>query len=40
VALAWLRLFLLDDERARSQLAIRPDVASGFESSGVAAMDR
>ena len=41
VALAWLRLFLLDDESARSQLAIRPDIASGFESSGVApAMDR
>ena len=43
VALAWLRLFLQDDESARSQLAIRPDIASGFESSGVAvplAMDR
>jgi dienelactone hydrolase len=43
VALAWLRLFLQGDENARSQLAIRPDIASGFESSGVAvplAMDR
>ena len=42
VALAWLRLFLLDDESARAQLALRPDIASGFESSGVAplAMDR
>lgn len=36
VALAWLRLFLLDDESARSQLATRPDIASGFECSGVA----
>lgn len=36
VALAWLRLFLLGDEKARSQLAIRPDIASGYESSGVA----
>ena len=36
VALAWLRLFLQGDETARSQLAIRPDIASGFESSGVA----
>ena len=43
VALAWLRLFLQGDENARSQLAVRPDIASGFESSGVAvplAMDR
>lgn len=42
VALAWLRLFLQGDEDARAQLAIRPDIASGFESSGVAtlAMDR
>ena len=43
VALAWLRLFLQGDENARSQLAARPDIASGFESSGVAvplAMDR
>ena len=43
VALAWLRLFLQGDETARSQLAIAPDIASGFESSGVAvplAMDR
>ena len=37
VALAWLRLFLQGDETARSQLAIRPDIASGFESSGVVA---
>lgn len=36
VALAWLRLFLQGDETARAQLAARPDVASGFESSGVA----
>ena len=43
VALAWLRLFLQGDENAQSQLAVRPDIASGFESSGVAvplAMDR
>ena len=43
VALAWLRLFLQGDESARSQLAVRPDIACGFESSGVAvplAMDR
>jgi dienelactone hydrolase len=43
VALAWLRLFLLSDENARSQLVLRPDIASGFECSGVAvplAMDR
>ena len=43
VALAWLRLFLQGDETARAQLAIRPDIASGFESSGVVtplAMDR
>ena len=43
VALAWLRLFLLRDETARSQLAIRPDIASSYESSGVTAplvMDR
>ena len=43
VALAWLRLFLQGDESARSQLAIRPDIASGFESSGVSVplpMDR
>ena len=43
VALAWLRLFLLGDENARSQLVLRPDIASGFECSGVAvpmAMDR
>eukprot|EP00310_Coccolithus_braarudii_P022393 CAMPEP_0183333594 /NCGR_PEP_ID=MMETSP0164_2-20130417/2472_1 /TAXON_ID=221442 /ORGANISM="Coccolithus pelagicus ssp braarudi, Strain PLY182g" /LENGTH=334 /DNA_ID=CAMNT_0025502571 /DNA_START=249 /DNA_END=1253 /DNA_ORIENTATION=- len=43
VALAWLQLFLQGDENARSQLAIRPGIASGFESSGVAvplAMDR
>lgn len=31
VALAWLQLFLLGDESARSQLAARPDIASGFE---------
>lgn len=43
VALAWLRLFLLDDETARSQLVLRPDIASGFECSGIEAplaMDR
>ena len=32
VALAWLQLFLLGDESARSRLAARPDIASGFES--------
>ena len=36
VALAWLRLFLLGDEDARSQLVIRPDIASGFDCSGIA----
>ena len=36
IALAWLRLFLLGDESVRSQLALRPDIASGFECSGVA----
>jgi hypothetical protein len=36
VALAWLRLFLLGDENARSLLVNRPDIASGFEHSGVA----
>ena len=36
VALAWLRLFLQGDESARSQLINRPDIASGFEHSGVA----
>ena len=43
VALAWLRLFLQGDENARSQLAIRPDIASSYECSGVTAplvMDR
>ena len=35
VALAWLRLFLLRDETARSQLATRPGIASNFESSGI-----
>ena len=35
VALAWLRLYLQDDEHARSQLVIRPDIASSFEHSGV-----
>jgi len=35
VALAWLQLFLFGDEGARSKLATRPDIASGFESSGV-----
>lgn len=35
MALAWLQLFLLDDERARSQLVLRPDIASGFEHSGI-----
>ena len=37
VALAWLRLFLKDDESARAQLVIRPDIASAFECSGVEA---
>jgi len=37
VALAWLRLFLQGDETARSQLALRPEIASGFESSGLVA---
>ena len=37
VALAWLRLFLTDDESARSQLVLRPDIASAFECSGVEA---
>ena len=35
--------FLLDDETARSQLVLRPDIASGFECSGIEAplaMDR
>jgi dienelactone hydrolase len=36
VALSWLRLFLLGDENARSLLVNRPDIASGFEHSGVA----
>lgn len=36
MALGWLRLFLLGDENVRSQLAIRPDIASRFECSGVA----
>ena len=43
VALAWLRLFLHGDEDARSQLALRPEIACGYESSGVTAslvMDR
>jgi dienelactone hydrolase len=35
VVLAWLQLFLLDDESARSRLAARPDVASGFESQNM-----
>ena len=37
MALAWLRLFLLGHESVRSQLVIRPDIASGFECSGVEA---
>ena len=37
VALAWLRLYLLGDETARSQLAVRPGIASSFESEGVGA---
>ena len=32
VVLAWLRLFLLGDESARSTLEAQPDIASGFES--------
>lgn len=32
IVLAWLRLFLLGDESARSMLEHRPDIASGFES--------
>mmetsp|Transcript_53892 Transcript_53892/g.166997 ORF Transcript_53892/g.166997 Transcript_53892/m.166997 type:complete len:332 (+) Transcript_53892:89-1084(+) len=35
VALAWLQLFLLGDENARSKLAICPGIGSGFESNGV-----
>jgi len=35
VALAWLRLFLLRDESARSQLTTRPGIALNFESSGI-----
>lgn len=35
MALAWLQLFLLDDESARSRLAARPDIASGFESQKI-----
>ena len=37
VALAWLRLFLKDDESMRSQLVLRPDIASAFECSGLEA---
>jgi predicted dienelactone hydrolase len=37
VALAWLRLFLLRDETARSQLATCPGIARSFESSGIEA---
>ena len=37
VALAWLRLFLKDDESARSQLVLRPGIASAYECSGVEA---
>ena len=35
VALAWLQLFLQDDESARSQLLHRPGIASRFESNGI-----
>lgn len=35
VALAWLQLFLLGDESARSKLAACPDIGSGFESEGI-----
>jgi len=37
VALAWLKLFLMDDEGALRQLlhSVRPAIASGFESKGV-----
>jgi len=33
MALAWLQLFLLGNENARSQLAIKPDIATRFEST-------
>ena len=32
IVLAWLQLFLLGDESARSRLEAQPDIASGFES--------
>ena len=35
VALAWLQLFLLGEETARETLARRPDMAKGYESSGL-----
>lgn len=35
IALAWLQLFLLGDESARSKLLERPSIASNFESKGI-----
>jgi len=35
VVLAWLKLFLLGDESARSLLAAAPDIACGFESEKI-----
>lgn len=35
VALAWLQLFLLGDETAKSKLVARPDIASGYESQSI-----
>ena len=35
-ALAWLKLFLLGEESTRAQLLLRPELASGFESDGLA----
>ena len=32
IVLAWLQVFLLGDESARSRLEAQPDIASGFES--------
>ena len=32
IVLAWLQVFLLRDESARSRLEAQPDIASGFES--------
>ena len=35
IALAWLQLFLLGDESARSKLLERPSIASNYESKGI-----